>query len=78
MYQKGMLKKFARDLKLNTAQFNTCIDSDKYASVVQADIDEGTKLGVQGTPTFFANAKPFRIQSLEFEEFQRLIEPLLK
>lgn len=78
MYQKDQLKKYARDLKLNTAQFNNCIDSDKYASVVQADIDEGTKLGVRGTPTFFANGKPLQIQSLDFEGFQLLIEPLLK
>jgi protein-disulfide isomerase len=78
MYQKDMLKKFAGDLKLNAAQFNNCIDSDKYASVVQADIDEGAKLGVRGTPAFFANGKPLQIQSLDFEEFQRLIEPMLK
>jgi len=78
MYQKDQLKKYARDLKLNTAQFNGCIDSDKYAAVVQADIDEGTKLGVRGTPTFFANGKQLQIQSLDFEEFQRLIDPLLK
>jgi protein-disulfide isomerase len=78
MYQKDMLKKFARDLKLNTAQFNSCIDSDKYASAVQADIDEGTKLGVRGTPTFFANGKQLQIRSLDFEGFQQLIEPLFK
>jgi protein-disulfide isomerase len=78
MYQKDMLKKFAADLKLNTAQFNNCIDSDKYASVVQADIDEGTKLGVRGTPTFFANGKQLPIQALEFEEFARLLDPLLR
>jgi protein-disulfide isomerase len=78
MFQKTNLKKFASDLKLNTAQFNNCLDTDKYASVVQADIDEGTKLSVRGTPTFFANGKPFQIQSLDFEAFKRLIDPLLK
>ena len=78
MYQKDQLKKYASALKLNTAQFNNCLDTDKYASVVQADIDEGTKLSVRGTPTFYANGKPLQIQSLDFEEFQRLIDPLLK
>jgi protein-disulfide isomerase len=78
MFQKNNLKKFASDLKLNTAQFNNCLDTDKYASVVQADIDEGTKLSVRGTPTFFANGKPLQIQSLDFVEFKRLIDPLLK
>lgn len=78
MYQKDSLKKFAVDLKLNSAQFNACLDSDKYAATVQADLDEGTKLGVRGTPTFFANGKPLQIQSLDFEAFAQLIDPLLK
>ena len=78
MYQADNLKKYARDLNLNTAQFNNCLDTGKYASVVQADLDEGAKLGVAGTPTFYANGKPFQIQSLDFEAFQRSIEPLLR
>ena len=77
MYQKDQLKKYASALKLNTAQFNNCLDTDKYASVVQADIDEGTKLSVRGTPTFYANGKPLQIRSLDFEEFKRLIDPLV-
>jgi len=78
MFQKDNLKKFAVDLKLNGAQFATCIDTDKYAAVVQADIDEAQKLGVGGTPTFYANGTLLQIRSLDFEEFQRLIDPLLK
>ncbi len=78
MYQKDSLKKFAVDLKLNSAQFNACLDSDKYAMIVQADLDEGTKLGVRGTPMFFANGKLLQIQSLDFEAFAQLIDPLLK
>ena len=45
---------------------------------MQADLDEGTKLGVPGTPTFYANGKPLPVSSLDFEEFQRVIDPLLK
>ncbi|MDE3089284.1 MAG: thioredoxin domain-containing protein [Chloroflexota bacterium] len=78
MYQKRLLKKYAADLKLNTAQFNACLDTAKYAAVVQADIEEGVKLGVGGTPSFFINDKPLEIQSLDFEEFARLIEQNLK
>jgi protein-disulfide isomerase len=78
VYQKEALKKFARDLNLNAAQFANCIDTNKYAAVVQADLDEGTRLGVPGTPTFYANGKPLPVGSLDFEEFQRLIDPLLR
>ncbi len=78
MYQKAKLKKFAADLKLNQNAFNSCLDSDKYASVVQADVSEGTKLKVPGTPTFFINGAPLQIQSLDFEDFQRAIAPYLQ
>ena len=45
------LPKIAGDLGLNVAQFNTCLSSGKYTSKVQADVDEGQKLGIDGTPT---------------------------
>lgn len=34
----------------NAAQFKACVDSNKYASVVQADLDDATKAGMRGTP----------------------------
>ncbi len=47
------LPKIAGDLGLNVAQFNACLSSEKYADKVQADIDNGEKLGIRGTPTSF-------------------------
>jgi hypothetical protein len=47
------LKAWAGELGLDQAQFNSCVDSKKYASKVDADFEEGKKLGVYGTPTFF-------------------------
>lgn len=58
-------KQIAKDLKLNTSQFDACLDTGKYASAVKKDLDEGVALGVQGTPTFVINgvaivgAQPF-------------------
>ncbi len=78
MYRKANLKKFAADLKLDVARFNQCLDSDKYASTVQDDIAEGRQLQVRGTPTFFINGQVLQIRSLDFEEFQRLIDPYLQ
>jgi len=48
-------KQWARQLGANGTQFDSCLDSDKYAALVKADFDEGTALGVSGTPTFFIN-----------------------
>ena len=78
MYEKDMLKKFARQMKLDTKKFNECIDSDKYASAVEADIKEGLSQQVNGTPTFFLNGKQMQIRSLEFEEFAAAIDQALK
>jgi protein-disulfide isomerase len=78
MYRKPNLKKFAVDLKLDTGRFDECLDSDKYASSIQDDIAEARQLRVPGTPTFFVNGKLLPIRSLDFEEFQRLIDPYLQ
>ncbi len=49
------LKKYAADLGLNAATFNSCLDSGKYASEVSKDLSDGAAGGVGGTPTFFVN-----------------------
>lgn len=51
------LKQYAADLKLDTAKFNSCLDSGKFASKVQTDTAEGAANGVSGTPTFFINGQ---------------------
>jgi protein-disulfide isomerase len=39
----------------DTATFTECVDSSKYAAVVQADEAQGISIGVSGTPSFFIN-----------------------
>jgi protein-disulfide isomerase len=41
---------FAKTARLDVAKFNTCLASGKYASSVQADLQSGIKIGIQGTP----------------------------
>ena len=38
---------------LNVKSFNTCLASGKFKDKVQVDIDDGTKAGVNGTPSSF-------------------------
>jgi protein-disulfide isomerase len=47
--------KYASDLGLDTAAFDTCLDSGKFDDFIQQDMDFSLKLGVQSTPTFFIN-----------------------
>lgn len=46
-------KTWARELGVNGAQFDTCLDSGKFASDVKADLSYGQQVGVSGTPGFF-------------------------
>lgn len=50
-------KQWAADLGLNTAQFNSCVDSSKYRTEVLEDFAAGQAAGVSGTPTFFINGE---------------------
>ncbi len=49
---KEDVKKWGQDLGLNSSQFNTCLDTGKYTSAVQANFNEGSSIGVTGTPSF--------------------------
>jgi protein-disulfide isomerase len=51
------LKQMAAALKLDTAKFNTCLDSGEKAAVVAQNAQEGQNDGVSGTPTSFINGK---------------------
>ncbi|XXF80390.1 thioredoxin domain-containing protein [Myxococcaceae bacterium GXIMD 01537] len=71
------LKKYAADLKLDTAKFNACLDSNEKAATVKADMDEGQKAGVTGTPAFFINGVPLS-GAVPAEEFTAVIDAELQ
>jgi protein-disulfide isomerase len=55
--QPAALKGYAADLKLNTQQFDACLDGSKHAERVQAGMALGTQLGVNSTPTMYINGR---------------------
>jgi len=63
-FSQDNLKKFAADLKLDTAQFNQCLDSGKYTAKVKQSSDAAGQLGVSSTPTVFLNGLPISSQYL--------------
>ncbi len=65
------LKKYAADLKLDTAKFNDCLDSGKMAAEVNKDLGEGVAVGVQGTPAFIVNGQLVSgaVSASAFEQF---------
>jgi protein-disulfide isomerase len=76
----------AAALGLDTATFQQCLDSGKYASVVKADVAEGQKYNVRGTPSFFfgtetkdskLKAVKFLSGAVPFQNFKDVIDNLL-
>ena len=55
------ISKWATDLGLDMDLFERCRKSDIKMAIVEASQQEGEKLGVNGTPTFFVNGK--RVES---------------
>lgn len=47
------LPKVAQYVGLDLVTFNTCLASGKFQAKIQADIDDGSKVGVNGTPSSF-------------------------
>jgi protein-disulfide isomerase len=53
----GDLKGYAKDLKLDQAKFDKCLDSNEKAPVVDKNRKAGEEAGVTGTPAFFINGR---------------------
>lgn len=70
-------KRFAEKLKLDANSFAICLDSGRHTAAVAADVQEGTRLGITGTPTFFINGR-LVVGALPLEAFQRIIERELR
>ena len=67
------LKKYAADLGLDKTKFNTCLDEEKYGDEVDADLADGQKAGIQGTPGFFINGRMVS-GAQPFSVFEKIIE----
>lgn len=53
--------KWAGELSLDVELFDRCMSSHIKRDTILADYEEGKKMGVQGTPSFFVNGK--KVQS---------------
>jgi len=49
------LEKYAKEIGLDVAKFKSAVDSHKFAAQIEADIKEGSAIGVSGTPAAFVN-----------------------
>lgn len=70
-------KGLAAQLSLDTDQFNSCVDEERTADLVQSQEDRRRQLGIRTRPTFDVNGQLI-VGGQPFEVFQAAIEPLLK
>jgi protein-disulfide isomerase len=67
------IMKAATDLGLDLALFKACLSNEKEGAAVQAEMDEGSAFGVEGTPAFFVNGIPLG-GAQPFEAFEALVQ----
>ena len=67
------LKKYATDLGLDANAFNTCLDSSRYGERVRDGVAEGSRLGVNSTPTIYINGRVLS-GAQPFETFVTMID----
>jgi protein-disulfide isomerase len=59
----------------DVATWDACMQSRKYAGRIQASLDEGTKLGVSGTPTFLIGGRLY--PNIGSDEMARLVDSVI-
>ncbi|NUR83580.1 MAG: thioredoxin domain-containing protein [Nonomuraea sp.] len=70
-----LFRSFAQELKLDVAAWDKAYADPATLARVRKDADDGTALGVQGTPTFFLNGQ--KIQPRTADEFKAAIDAAL-
>lgn len=53
----NLYKELASQIGLNLSQFEDCVSSRKYKDHVEADLQDGIKAGITGTPGSFVNGE---------------------
>ena len=64
---------FAKEVGLDTEQFEVALTSGRYESIVQSDLREAQNAGIQGTPSFTINGQRL-VGPQPLEVFEQVIE----
>jgi protein-disulfide isomerase len=75
-FNKDKLLDFAKELDLDLAKFEPCLINEETLPRIQSDAEEGRRVGVTGTPTFFINGQKL-VGAQPYEQFRAILEPLL-
>jgi len=76
-FQKASLENMAKKLDLNLPKFQKCVQDPETKKIIMADIDEGLKAGILGTPAIYVNGRPF-VAWTSGKAWKQLFEMLLE
>ena len=74
---RTLYTELAKNIGLNTTNFDKCLDSGEMAARVSTDLNEGTSAGVEGTPATFVNGTLIS-GAVPYSEMKAAIEAALK
>lgn len=69
---------YADDVGIDGGDFASCLNSDRHADVVTANMELGARMGVSGTPNVFinTNGQTRRLNNFDFASIQAAIEQM--
>jgi protein-disulfide isomerase len=71
---------YAEQLGLDTEEYGRCLNSDRFADVVTANLELARALGLPGTPSVLVGRKDGMFRRLEYSDFrsiQQVVDSLL-
>lgn len=72
---KAALAQSIERMGLDSEGINECMSSDRQMARIRADIEEGIRLNLGGTPTFFVNGR--RLENFSLESLEKLLDALV-
>jgi protein-disulfide isomerase len=71
------LNRLAQEVGIDVAPFEACYKERRFKAQVEASVQDGSRLGVTGTPTFFINGRNVT-GALPLESFAKVVDEELK
>lgn len=75
--KKELFMKLAQNLSLDSKKFEECINTRRYRSLVEEDVNQAASVGVESTPTIFVNGLEIR-GAQPYQEFKSAIDRALR
>jgi len=75
-YQTENLIKYANELKLDTNNFKSCVESGRMKTIVEASLSQGQSYGISGVPAFIVNNELI-VGAVPYEDLKAPIDAAL-